>query len=268
MKLYDRDYNILTEEEKRDYYNILGMEKINADGKRRRYGKRIMFREYPKAARHYEKLFPNNYLDIVELKDIEKLRLLNEEFCTVLNSECNEREILNFIRKNKAYFIIGSIFKGYTFGHHDAYIFPEFQLGTEYKADYLLIGKNSGGYEFIFVELEDPNGNITKKNGNIGEAFRKGIDQTKDWKRWLEKNYQSLREVFKKHMKDRERLPNEFIEYDSTRFHYVVIAGRRKKFNELTYQIKREYMREQNILLMHYDNLVDQSNGIIGKSTY
>ncbi|MFR9240273.1 MAG: Shedu anti-phage system protein SduA domain-containing protein [Clostridium baratii] len=147
-------------------------------------------------------------------------------------------------------------------------MFPEFQLGTEYKADYLLIGKNSGGYEFIFVELENPNGNITKKNGNIGEAFRKGIDQTKDWKRWLEKNYQSLREVFKKHMKERDNLPNEFIEYDSTRFHYVVIAGRIKNFNELTYQIKREYMREQNILLMHYDNLVDQSKGIIGESTY
>ncbi|MFR9240274.1 MAG: hypothetical protein ACLVKE_06075 [Clostridium baratii] len=74
-----------------------------------------MFRECPKAARYYEKLFSNNYLDIVELKDIGKLHLLNKEFCTVLNSECNEREILNFIRKNKAYFIIGSIFKGYRF---------------------------------------------------------------------------------------------------------------------------------------------------------
>jgi len=33
------------------------------------------FHEYPKAARHFTSLFPNNYLDIVELKD--EVRLSN-----------------------------------------------------------------------------------------------------------------------------------------------------------------------------------------------
>lgn len=44
----------------------------------------------------------------------------------------------------------------YNFGHHDAYIIPEFMLGNSYKVDYLLIGKSSRGYEFVFIELEKP----------------------------------------------------------------------------------------------------------------
>lgn len=132
----------------------------------------------------------------------------------------------------------------------------------------MLIGKNSGGYEFIFIELEHPYGKIIKKDGALGEVFRKGIEQTKDWKRWLDRNYQSLRENFVKNIKNNDRLPSEFVEYDSTRFHYVVVAGRRDDFNEDTYCIKREHKKEQNITLLHYDNLIDFSKDIIGKSTY
>ena len=64
-------------------------------------------------------------------------------------------------------------------GHHGAYLFPEFPLGTSYKADYLLIGNGSGGHEFIFIELENPKGNITLQNGELGNTFRKGILQVR-----------------------------------------------------------------------------------------
>ena len=116
--------------------------------------------------------------------------------------------------------------------------------------------------------MEHPYGNVTKQDGNLGEVFRKGIEQTKDWKRWLDRNYQSLRENFANNIKDHDRLPSEFIEYDSTRIHYVVIAGRRENFKENTYCIKREYQKDQNILLLHYDNLLDFSKNIIGKLSY
>ncbi|GAA0783613.1 Shedu anti-phage system protein SduA domain-containing protein [Hathewaya limosa] len=268
MGLFGRDYRVLTQEERKQWNEVLEREKYNEDGSRLAIGKRNLFREYPKAARYYDKLFPNNYLDIVDLQDNEKLQYLNEGFKTLLDSKCNEQEILKYIKDNQAYYIIGSIFLQYNFGHHEAYIFPEFQLSTNYRVDYLLVGRSSGGYEFIFIELEHPYGSVTKQDGNLGEVFRKGIEQTKDWKRWLDRNYQSLRENFDNNIKEHDRLPSEFIGYDPTRIHYVVIAGRRKNFKENTYCIKREHQKDQNILLLHYDNLLDFSKNIIGKLSY
>ena len=98
---------------------------------------------------------------------------LNEEFCALIHdANTNERNVLRFINHRPAYHIIAGVFKYYNFGHHDAYVFPEFALG-KYIADYLLIGKSSGGYEFVFVELEHPNGRTTLKSGHEGETFRK-----------------------------------------------------------------------------------------------
>lgn len=270
MKIYDRDYCELTKEEEEEYNKIKEKEIIKKIGKRGLAFKKNLFHEYPKAARHYEHLFPNYYLDILELKDIETLNRKSEDFNKLLSTEeCKEQDILKFIKEKEAYFIIASILKrNYHFGHHEAYIMPEFQLGTNYRADYLLIGRSSGGYEFVFVELESPKGNISKKDGNLGEVFRKGIEQVNDWRRWLQRNYSTLREEYKKHLKNGEQLPSEFIEYESARIHYIVVGGRREDFKDLTYSIKREYLQNEDILLLHYDNLVDFSLMLAGEPTY
>ena len=69
------------------------------------------FREYPPSARHYLSLFPNNFLDPVDLtKSSTQLAESLEEFEKLLNkSETTEQNVLNFIRDNKAYFILGSL---------------------------------------------------------------------------------------------------------------------------------------------------------------
>lgn len=268
MRIYDRDYNKLTEDETMEW-NAIKQKEIIKSNKNFNIRK-SMFREYPKAVRHYLSLFPNNYLDIEDLKKERLLKGIVTDFYNLLNNENTiESDITKFIKDNKAYFIIASILKSnYNFGHHNAFIIPEFMLGNSYKVDYLLIGKNSGGYEFVFVELENPYGKITLKDGSIGETFRKGIKQINDWDEWLEANYISIKETFQKYKHPNEQLPNEFISLDKTRIHYVVIAGRRNDFNERTYKEKRRYAEKHKILLLHYDNLCDSAKSVIGKSTY
>lgn len=268
MRIYNRDYTKLTEDEVNKWEVLRQKEVVKSSGKLN--FRKSMFRKYPKAVRHYLSLFPNNYLDIEDLKDEDMLKALISNFCDFLdNDNIIERDIAKFIKDNKAYFIIASILKSnYNFGHHDAFIIPEFMLGNSYKVDYLLIGKNSGGYEFVFVELENPYGKITLKDGSIGDVFRKGIKQINDWDEWLEANYISLRETFQKYKHPNEQLPNEFISLDKTRIHYVVIAGRRDEFNERTYKERRRYSDKQKILLLHYDNLCDSAKSLIGKPTY
>jgi hypothetical protein len=226
-----------------------------------------MYKEFPKAKLYFESLFPNNYLDFAVLQDKEKLIQKNEDFKHLINNnETKESDIQRHIKENESYHIIGSILKNYPFGHHEAYLFPEFELGNSYRADYLILGKSSDGYQFIFVELENPYGKITKNDGDFGDVIRKGIAQIEDWKTWLESSYLSITESFRK--ETNKTLTDEFYKYDSSRLHYVIVAGRRADFKEKTYQLKRRRKKESIIELLHYDNLIDNSKDIVGELTY
>jgi hypothetical protein len=232
--------------------------------------KKSLFHKYPKAVRHYISLFPNNYLDIFELQDHVGINNKLACFKQLFNSKgVNERSILKFISEHGTYFIIASLLtKYFHFGHHATYLFPEFQLGNSYKTDYLIIGKSSGGYEFVFVELEAPKGNITLSDGYLGEAFRKGEKQLDKWQTWLEGYYSSLKETFDKSKRADAALPDEFVTMDKSRLHFVVIAGRRNDFTNETYQIQRKTRVEKNYWLLHYDNLIDTAADVIGRQTY
>lgn len=257
--LYERDYRFLLKDE------IVQREKakkhLNTKGK---LGLSVanLYKYHDmmlKAAYYYESLFPNNYLHTGELQDKKRLISIKNSFEKLLNAKPSERQILNFIKSKQAYFIIGSIFQGYfDFGHHAAYAFKEFELPPNYIADYLLIGKNSGGYEFIFVELEEANNNITTKDGSFGTTIRKGLKQIDDWNFWLESNFSHLKLLFDKHIGTLDKsMPREFFEFDKTRIHYVVVAGRRSHYNDKTYRLRRKLQKESSTKLLHYDNLLD-----------
>lgn len=268
MKLYDRDYCSLTKQEQLTWNEIKKQEEESVDGISGLSITRTLHIDYPKAVRHFLELFPNHYLDTEELQERATLKRKTSAFEALLDTDgVGEREILNHIRDQRSFFIIGSILKNYaSFGHHAAFLFPEFPLGTTHKADFLLIGQNSQGYHFLFVEFEAPRGRIARKNGRLGEVCRKGLEQAEDWGRWLERNYGSLQESFEKYKKPGETLPDEFTRLDLTRLHYVVVAGRRTDFQAETYRTARELTGNRRLL--HYDNLADCARAVIGQTTY
>lgn len=268
MKLYDRDYTELSSDEREEWQSLRRKEVVSKIGTSEI--RHDLFRDYPKAARHFMHLFPNNYLDIVELKDEARLNEQLRLFRRLIDSDdVTERGILNFIIRNRAYFIVASILKTYFhFGHHEAYLFPEFQLGNSYKVDHLLVGKNSEGWQFVFVELEAPLGKTTLLTGDLGDAFRKGLAQVANWDAWIEARYGSLTETFNKDRHADEPLPQEFVTLDKSRLHYVVVAGRRTDFNDKTYRIRRKRQKDNSELILHYDNLIDAAENVIGETAY
>lgn len=266
MKLYQRDYcKGPSESEIKEYEQILEQEK---DGMS--IGRKNLYYKYPEAIRHYKSLFPNNHIELLDWKMSGKMKELTEEFAYIVhNKSSNERDILNFINHKPAHYIIGSLLSYKDFGHHNTYIFPEFSIGNgTYYADYLIVGKNSGGYEFVFVELEAPNKSTTIKSGYEGFATRSGLNQISDWKFLIEADFRSITKEFEKFCIDVEKLPLEFRQYDSTRMHYMVIAGLRDDYNAVTYRIRRQKIKEQGIEMYHYDNLVDLSKSLEEKSTF
>ena len=77
-------------------------------------------------------LFPRNYLEVVYLDNVDlRKKQIDNFFNLISNKKTKERDVLNFINRGY-YFLIASIVKHYYFfGHHDAYIFPEFKRSEE-----------------------------------------------------------------------------------------------------------------------------------------
>lgn len=218
---------------------------------------------------HTDSYFPDNFLDDYILRNnynecngyINELKLLIE------NRSCTEREILNFISNDKL-FIAAAILKSFTlFGHHDGYIFKEFELPPHYVCDYLIVGKNSDGYHFLLIEFENIYNNITISDGDFGTTIRKGLNQIDDWKSWMDKNFLTFSSNLNRFKNKRETLPDEFNDYDSTRFTYCVVAGRREDYKEKTYRKVRE-LSKQNIILTHYDKLLEEAEFLLNSGSY
>lgn len=271
MTLYARDFNSITDEERSLWEKLMEQEKVIVNGKPSAIVKKSLYANYPVAIRHFLSLFPNHFMDSVELRiESEFLVKKLEEFNVFLNNDqTTERQVLNFIKNKKAYFLIGAILKSnYRFGHHSLFIFPEFKLPPNFQVDYLIVGENSDGHHFVFVELENPYGQITINDGSYGETIRKGIKQIEDWEIWLEGNFSHLRLVFEQALNRSEKLPKEFTAFDKTRIHYVIIAGRRSDYNEKTYRLQRNNLEQRKLQIFHYDNLVDFATEAIGTYTY
>ncbi|WP_268121979.1 Shedu anti-phage system protein SduA domain-containing protein [Roseivirga pacifica] len=255
--LFKRNYNELTKEEINgiNQSDKLWSKKMSKSG----FSAEDLFKFHElsgEAGHHYRSYFPNHYLPLNYTKH-EYLGINKfEEFKKLLsNKKTNELDLLNFIYKTESYFIVESLFDFYDFGHHDSYLFRELPLHPNFVVDFLLVGKNSGGYEFIFMEFEHPNEKATIKDGSFSKSFRNGIRQVEDWDNWIDKNYPNLFSLFQKVKNPRESLPEEFYVLDKSRIHYMVIAGRRGDFSDKTYRLKRK--TPKNLKLLHYDNLLD-----------
>ena len=129
-----------------------------------------------------------------------------------------------------------------------------------YVADYLLIGNSSDGYQFVFVELEAPNGRITKEKGTrFGEVINKGIEQVRDWQMYIAANWNVIVAELEKHSFSNTKLPRQLYKYCPYQIYYAVIAGLRKDFENIRDR-KLQLQNENNITLLHYENLIDVAN--------
>lgn len=277
MSLFKKDYSNLTKEE---LTAIEEYEKADQNGKDTPVkGIKLLTRNdvikqmkiilnYP-FIKNFKSIFPNNHLNTYHLRS-NKLDYINklEDFIQLIdNQNTSERDILNFIRSEEAHFIISSALNFTSFGHHDRYIFQEVPLPPNHQADFLVIGKNSDGFHFLLFELENPYKGITTKDGSFGLTIRKGLSQIDDWKSWMDKNFTTLKNVLVKLKNPKLNLPTEFYEYDNTRFHYIVVAGRRENFSEKTYRLART-LKQQGTIVIHYDNLIDESEKLIESGRY
>ncbi len=198
-----------------------------------------------------EYVIPDRFIRLPRHRDDVDFDAESEMFHGVLDSAGKENDVQRYIKDNQKWFIPGSLLRNYDFGHHEAYVVPEQALGAEYKADYMLLGKNSIGYQIVLVEFEDVNVDYKLKTSNTeSDPVRKGITQIMDWKRWLDDN-----RTYFIHSSGLSRISGNI---PSWGIYYSLVVGRRSRMDEMANQMRGQKMRETpGLSIVSYDRLVD-----------
>lgn len=253
MKLYDRDYTLILNDIEREVYYAQQEYDLRKGLKSNRESPKISHsnEEIRKFLWHSTSLFPNNYLHFGEYRNID-FEDEAKKFRDLIYSAKNEQEIQKYIKEEKKWFIPGGIFLDYNFGHHDAYLFPEQKLGTEYITDYMLIGKNSDGYNIVLIEFEKANTKylLDGKNSMESESVRKGLGQIKAWKQWIEKD----RGYFLRSI----GLTQKGIDIPLPRIFYYLVVSRRDYMDQRALDNRSQTMYEgRSLKIVTFDRLVD-----------
>ena len=176
-----------------------------------------------------------------------------------LDNAKKENDIQRYIKDNKKWFIPASLFEEYDFGHHEAFIAPEQMLGSEYRVDYMLLGRNSIGHHIILIEFENVNVDYKLKTSNTESEFvRKGLTQIRDWRRWMDDN----RLYFMRSC----GLADISRNIPSWGINYCLVVGRRSRMDDVANQMRGQSQHDApGLRIVSYDRLVDNvkrlSNG-------
>ena len=104
------------------------------------------------------------------------------------------------------------------------------------------------------MELETPNSRVTLKKRNQFDSYaRKGVEQVKDWRRWIGTNLHQARDL---NPDTGHRLPDIGPDAEG-----VVLVGRRETLRPSAKVTRRELHESERIRMQTYDRLVEQLEG-------
>jgi hypothetical protein len=110
---------------------------------------------------------------------------LAEELETLIDSSTTERPIVQWLKKKENAWILPLAVKMFPLGK---YALPEFPFGTDYRADFVVMGPFSGGFDIQFIEMEPANVPLFTGAGNPAARFAGALAQVRDWKIYVDKN--------------------------------------------------------------------------------
>src|SRR5271166_2650139 len=108
------------------------------------------------------------------------------ELKALLDGNVGEQEIARWLKRDpENSLILSRVFTAASFGNC---IVPEFQFGTDSKADFVLFAPFSGGFDIDFVEIEPPNEPLYTKKGIPAARLAGAINQVQAWKIFVDAN--------------------------------------------------------------------------------
>lgn len=161
-----------------------------------------------------------------------------EELNDALTSAKNEHDIGEYLKQNLDLIKVLN-------EHSWNCVVPkaEFQIGTDYRADFIILSACSGYWNCVLIEMQGPHDKIYNKRNEQSRGLREAQRQVEDWKRYIGTNGPAFRNQLAKLAADMPafcsrvdihtlastelRDPNTVVEYT-----YKILIGRRAYLDE------------------------------------
>lgn len=154
-------------------------------------------------------------------------------------------------------------------------VVSEFPLGTEFRADFVILAPFSGGWEIHFVELEPPKERLFNQDGTMAKRLNKANSQIDSWRTFFEKNRPTVLRDLARFAKDRDLIsgPREneptchvgwplYHPKSWLHLHFDIIIGRRSELTDAELEAKAAFRDHHKIDVMTYDRLIDAARRI------
>ena len=104
------------------------------------------------------------------------------QFEQLLATERGERPFQLLIEQNPSLLAVTVI------GSWRTFVIPQSRLGAEFVTDFLVLGVNSSGMQWVLVEIEAPSHTLHIQDGSLAAPVRHALGQIHTWREWLTEN--------------------------------------------------------------------------------
>ena len=135
-------------------------------------------------------------------------------------------------------------------GGHGRWVISKQRLGNQHVTDFIIGERDSSGYEWHAVELENPNVPMFTKAGKPSARLNDAILQISDWRSWLKNNQRYAAAPRTENGLDLPQI--------SPNLKGLIVIGRREK-NEKGAMCRKQFQEQLNIEIHSYDFLLDNA---------
>lgn len=178
--------------------------------------------------------------DDITLEDVENFEYM-------LDNAKSEHSIQKYLEKNPIILI------QHLGGGHGRWVIPQKRLGAEFIPDFIIGERHSFGYEWIAVELKDPNYKMFTKRKKQTSQLTEAINQIQDCRAWLQRN---------QNYAARPKNENGLGLIDIVaKLPGLILIGRRTDVDPVTNDKRRQIGHDLDIQIHTYDFLIDNGLG-------
>jgi hypothetical protein len=125
----------------------------------------------------------------------------------------------------------------------------ELELGSDLRVDFAVVREGySSGTQYTLYELEPPNAKLFTRDGHTSHQLTKGLDQVRDWRRWLRANRRSAEQL----------LPSKTWANDGhADLRFAIVIGRREETEQWSERISG-FREDETIDLVSFDRLTER----------
>jgi hypothetical protein len=197
--------------------------------------------------------------------------LLAPDLKALIDSAKTERAVVEWLKLKENAWILPHALARSPLG---IYAVPEFPFGTDYRADFVVIGPYSGAFYVHFIEMEPPNEPLFTRKGNPADRLAGALTQVRAWKTYVENNRGVVLRELSKFAEKEELLwgrksgvscnagfPLHHPDVCVT-WQYHIVIGRRAGLTDKQLAMKAAFFKHEEVEVATYDRLIEAAKQV------